>query len=76
MYVKGEGVKPDYSEARRLFRKAAESGFVNAEYDLGIMLLDGLGGAQDQAEAKRWFRKAADQGYPEARKMLKEFPAS
>lgn len=74
MYVKGEGgLTTDYGEARRLFRQAAEAGLANAQYDLGIMLLDGLGGEQDRAGAEQLFRKAADQGNREARKILKEF---
>lgn len=77
MYVRGEGgVATDYVEARKLFEQAARAGLANAQYDLGVMLLDGLGGSQDQAEARRWLQKAADQGYREARKMLKELPAS
>ena len=72
MYVRGEGVEADYTEARELFRKAAESGFANAQYDLGMMLLEGMGGTQDRDEAEKWFRMAAEQGYREAKKILKE----
>ena len=36
-YFHGEGVPKDFSEAARLFRKAAEQGHAYAQYRLGIM---------------------------------------
>ena len=64
--------KPTSLKRAELFRKSAESGFANAQYDLGMMLLQGLGGKQDRNEAEKWFHKAAEQGYREAKKILKE----
>ena len=51
----------DYAEAARWFRKAADQGLAEAQFNLGIMYDGGQGVAQDYAEAVRWFRKAADQ---------------
>jgi uncharacterized protein len=73
MYVKGEGgLEKDFTKARNLFRNSAELGFVNAQYDLGIVLLDGVGGEPDKPEAVKWFKKAAGQGSRDAKKILKE----
>jgi len=73
MYIKGEGgLEKDYAKARNLFRSSAELGYANAQYDLGIVLLDGVGGEPDKADAVKWFKKAADQGNRDAKKILKE----
>jgi len=61
-YAKGEGVKQDYVEAVKWFRKAAEQGNVNAQYNLGLCYYNGYGVKQDDVEAVKWFRKAAEQG--------------
>ena len=68
MYDYGRGVAKDYAEAVRWYRKAAEQGNANAQYNLGLMYEEGLGVAKDGAEAMRWFRKAAEQGYAKAKK--------
>jgi len=47
-------------------RKAAEQGFVLAQYNLGVMYEDGINVTQDYEEAHRWYRKAAEQEYAEA----------
>ena len=44
------------------YRKAAEQGYADAQYNLGILYANGQGVTQDYAEAARWYRKAADQG--------------
>ncbi len=46
-----EGVAQDYVAAVRWFRAAAEQGNAEAQYDLGLMYLEGLGVTQDKAEA-------------------------
>lgn len=50
--------------------KAAESGNVDAMYNLGIMYYDGKGVAEDYSKAKTWFEKAADKGKAEAMREL------
>jgi uncharacterized protein len=44
------------------YRKAADQGSANAQFNLGKMYDDGDGVLQDYAEALKWYRKAADQG--------------
>ena len=53
---------PDVVEAIRL---AAEQGYADGQYNLGVMYDRGEGVPQDDAEAVRWYRLAAEQGYAE-----------
>lgn len=61
-YFYGNGVPQDYTQAVKLFRKAAYQGHVNAQYNLGYAYYYGQGVQQDYNEAVKWFRKAAVQG--------------
>ena len=73
MYVRGEGgLEVNYTEARKLFLMSAQRGFSSAQYDLGIVLLDGVGGEPNRDEAITWFKRAAAQGNRDAKKILKE----
>lgn len=63
LYSVGKGVKQDYVEAARWYRKAAEQGKVLAQSNLAYLYSEGKGVRQDDAEALKWDRKAADQGY-------------
>ncbi|MBR6467803.1 MAG: sel1 repeat family protein [Desulfovibrio sp.] len=56
----------DVPSARRLFREAAEQGHVQAQTELGFMVLYGWGGPADAAEAAAWLKKGADGGDPRA----------
>jgi hypothetical protein len=62
MYANGRGVAQDAAEAVRWYRKAAEQGDADGQFNLGVMYANGRGVAQDAAEAVRWYRKAAEQG--------------
>jgi len=44
------------------YRKAADQGYVLAQYNLGIEYQLGQSVPQDYAEAIRWYRKAAAPG--------------
>ena len=44
------------------FRKAAEQGDADAQFNLGVMYRNGQGVKQDDFEAVKWYRKAAEQG--------------
>ena len=69
-YANGYGVSEDKSEALRWWRKAADQGYIKAEFRLGVAYDLGDGVPKDEAEAARWYRKAADQGYAEAQFSL------
>jgi hypothetical protein len=52
----------DYVTALNEWRPLAENGNARAQFNLGLMYVDGLGVPQDYAEAARLFRMAAMQG--------------
>ena len=54
----------------RWYRKAADQGYAEVQYELGFLYNVGLGVSQDFAEAARWYRKAADQENAEAQHEL------
>ncbi len=60
----------DDAEAVRLFRKNADQGDTDAQYNLGFMYGEGQGVAVDHAEAAKWYRMAADQGDERAQASL------
>ena len=62
--------KEDYEAALVWFKLAAEQGFANALYNLGVMYDQGQGVAQDYKEAVRWYRKAAEQGHASSQFIL------
>ena len=70
MYVNGEGVSQNYTQAVKWYFMAAEQGNANAQYNLGYMYENGLGVSQDYSEAVRWYLKAAEQGDAEAQYNL------
>ncbi len=70
MYGKGLGVPQDYADAVKWYRKAAEQGMADAQYNLGLKYDNGLGVPQDYAEALKWYRKAAEQGNASAQTNL------
>ncbi len=66
----GENVPPDKPRAAELYRRAAELGDADSQYDLAMMLDSGDGIPMDRDEAERWFRKSASQGDNDARLCL------
>ena len=66
------GVTPDYSEAAKLCKLAAEQGHAPAQYNLGFMYEMGQGVEQDASESLKWYRTAADNGYAPAQLELGE----
>lgn len=53
------GLKRDYVEAERWYRRAAEQGDPFAQASLGLLFRFGKGVAQDYLEAYKWFYLAA-----------------
>ena len=60
----------NYAEAVKWYTKAAEQGYAQAQYDLGLCYDKGQGVTQDYTEAVKWYRKAAEQGHAEAQYYL------
>ena len=53
---------PLEAEEARRYRRAADDGQADAQFNLALCLKRGEGVAKDEAAAAVWFRKAADQG--------------
>lgn len=62
--------KGDYVAAVKEWRPLAEQGDAVAQYNLGLLYLDGHGVPQSPAEAVNWFRRAAEQDYALAQHNL------
>lgn len=62
--------KGDYVEAAKQWRPLADQGDAVAQYNLGLLYLDGHGVPQNVAEAANWFRRAAEQDYTQAQHNL------
>ena len=65
-YQNGQGVKQDYNEAVKWFKKSAEQNDPVAQCYLGVCYQAGLGVPQEYGQAAKWFREAAEQGDPAA----------
>lgn len=71
IYPDGKTVSRDYEQAAKWWRKAAEQGHAEAQYQLGNMNYDReIGEQQDDAKAVVWWRKAAEQGNVDAQNAL------
>ena len=57
-----DGVAQEFDDTAASLRAAAEQGNAEAQYNLGVMYLEGLGVTQDSVEAYAWIRTAAAQG--------------
>ena len=75
-YYYGHGVRLDYAEAAKWYRKAAEQGSADAKYSLGHMYQFGQGVRQSSRDAANWLLKAAAQGHAKARKRLENIMPS
>jgi len=62
--------KGDYVKAVNEWRPLADQGVAAAQFNLGLMSLDGRGVPQDYAEAARWFERSAEQDYAKAQLNL------
>jgi len=65
-YFRGQGVAQDLARARALQAEAAERGFLEAQFELSLLLAQGLGGKRDLRGAHRWEDKAAEAGHARA----------
>ena len=63
MYLNGQGVEQDATEAARWYRLAAKRGLAEAQNRLGMAYANGQGIVQEYAEAVRLYKLAASQGY-------------
>ncbi len=61
----GEGLAQDELEAAFWYREAAIRAVPEAQFQLGLMYLEGLGVTEDVDQALRWISRAAAQGHPQ-----------
>ncbi len=66
MYLRGDGVPKDMSEAVKWFQKAANQGNQNAQLLLGLSHAGGLGVLKDEIEGLAWLNISAVSGDEEA----------
>ena len=59
MYINGHGVDVNYKKAIEWYKKAAEQGHADAQYNLGVMYENGDGVDQSDKMAMRVVRKDA-----------------
>jgi hypothetical protein len=72
MYFTGQGVLQDYAEAGKWYRKAADQGFAEAQFNLGKMYYRGQGVPKDYVLAHMWFNLATSR-YPASEKEKREW---
>lgn len=81
-YKYGLGIKQNHEMSGQWFRKAAEQGDADAQFNLGRIYGKGFGtyartraAPQDDVEAVYWYRRSAEQGYRPAQFSLAEIYA-
>jgi TPR repeat protein len=72
LYEQGQGVVPDYAQARYWYERAAAAGNADAMYDLGMLYYYGKGVTQDYGRVREWSQKAAEAGSTSAMFRLGE----
>jgi TPR repeat protein len=68
----GGAASADPAQSRALLAKAGETN-AEAQYQLGLMIADGVGGPQDDVTARALFEKAAAQSHPAALERMGAF---
>jgi TPR repeat protein len=76
IYLTGQGVTIDVSEAEHWWRMAAEQGYAAAQYNLGGMYSRKISKTLDREEALDWLGRAAEQGHRSAARELAELQAT
>jgi hypothetical protein len=59
-------VAQDFTQAQAWYRKAAERGVAGAQFNLGMIYVEGAGVERDFVQAYAWFHLAAAQGMEHA----------
>ena len=67
MYLDGQGVEQSFTDYFTWMKRAAEQGYVEAQYHLGRGFFLGIAGQrQSFANAAIWIKRAAEQGHADA----------
>jgi uncharacterized protein len=67
------GMVSDPVKNRALLSKAAEANSADAQYQLGLMMAEGVGGPKDDVAARALFERAAEQNHPGALERMGAF---
>jgi len=67
------GAAPDPAQTRAALAKAADANSAEAQYQLGLLLAEGIGGPKDDVAARALFEKAAAQDHPGALERMGAF---
>jgi TPR repeat protein len=70
------GTASDPAQARAMMARAADANSAEAQFQLGLMMAQGVGGPQDDVGARGMFEKAAAQNHPGALEWMGSFAAS
>jgi TPR repeat protein len=70
--VEGYGMEQDPRQAAYWYRRAADKGHPEAQFNLGALYASGTGVKRDEAQAERWISASAVQGYAPAQANLGE----
>jgi TPR repeat protein len=70
------GTPSDPVRARALLARAADTNSPEAQYQLGLMIADGVGGPKDDVAARAMFERAAAQDHPGALERMGAFAQS
>jgi uncharacterized protein len=70
------GAPSDPAKTRAVLSRAAETNSAEAQYQLGMMIAEGIGGPKDDVAARALFEKAAAQGHPGALERMGAFAQS
>jgi TPR repeat protein len=67
MYLRGEGTLTDLKQAFFWFKKSAEQGHADAQYNLGLMYFLGDGTSINKSQSAFWIRKSYENGVEAAK---------
>jgi TPR repeat protein len=70
------GAPSDPAQARAMLARAAETNSAEAQFQLGLMVAEGVGGPKDDVAARALFEKAAAQGHAGALERMGAFAES
>ena len=75
LYCTGDGVPKDEAKGLGLIRKAAKTGYVDAEFSLAVVTLQHLPGAPELDEAIRFAEAAEAGGHSKAKAVREQLEA-
>ena len=70
MYLRGQGVEQSHEEAAKWFRKAAQQGIKQAQFQLAELYMGGKGVPRDYEYAYAWYRTGAENRHTKSANAL------